>query len=105
MKILIGERDASKSFTAAYDTTLKPHHNWFVQKAFTVGLKMVPDFQGFLDAMTGPDFKGDKVCPDLGRNGSVVKNPEISGAIFTLNLSILILNSQCVEGARDFRVL
>ena len=67
MKIRIGERDASKSFTAAYDTTLKPHHNWFVQKAFTVGLKMVPDFQGFLDAMTGPDFKGDKVCPDLGR--------------------------------------
>ena len=65
MKILKGERDASKSFTAAYDTTLKPHHNWFVQKAFTVGLKMVPDFQGFLDAMTGPDFKGDKVCPHL----------------------------------------
>ena len=60
-----GERDASKSFTAAYDTTLKPHHNWFVQKAFTVGLKMVPDFQGFLDAMTGPDFKGDKVSPHL----------------------------------------
>jgi len=58
--MLNGERDASKSFTAAYDTTLKPHHNWFVQKAFTVGLKMVPDFQGFLDAMTGPDFKGDK---------------------------------------------
>ena len=57
----LGERDASKSFTAAYDTTLKPHHNWFVQKAFTVGLKMVPDFQGFVDAMTGPDFKGDKV--------------------------------------------
>merc|ERR1712235_197487 len=58
--MLNGERDASKSFTAAYDTTLKPHHNWFVQKAFTVGLKMVPDFQGFLDAMTGPEFKGDK---------------------------------------------
>ena len=38
-------------------------------------------------------------------NGSVLKNPEISGAIFTLNLSILILNSQCVKGARDFRVL
>ena len=38
-------------------------------------------------------------------NGSVLKNPEISGAIFILNLSILILNSQCVEGARDFRVL
>ena len=26
---------------------------------------MVPDFQGFLDAMTGPDFKGDKVWPHL----------------------------------------
>ena len=38
-------------------------------------------------------------------NGSVLKNPEISGAIFTLNLSIQILNSQCVEGARDVRVL
>ena len=38
-------------------------------------------------------------------NGSLLKNPEISGAIFTLNLSILILNSQCEEGARDFRVL
>ena len=38
-------------------------------------------------------------------NGSVLKNPEISGAIFTLNFSILILNSQCVEGARNFRVL
>ena len=38
-------------------------------------------------------------------NGSQLKNPEISGTIFTLNLSILILNSQCVEGARDVRVL
>merc|ERR1711990_709685 len=58
--MLNGERDAIKSFNAAYEVSLKPHHNWFVQKAFTVGLKMVPDFQGFLDAMTGPDFKGDK---------------------------------------------
>ena len=35
---------------------------------------------------------------------SQLKNPGNSGAIFTLNLSILILNSQCVEGARDVRV-
>ena len=41
----------------------------------------------------------------LKRNGSQIKNPDISGAIFTLSLSILILNSQCVEGARDVRVL
>ena len=38
-------------------------------------------------------------------NGSLLKNPEIPGATTTLSLSILILNSQCVEGARDFRVL
>ena len=31
-------------------------------------------------------------------------NPDLSGAIFTLSLSILILNSQCVEGARNVRV-
>jgi len=30
-------------------------------------------------------------------NGSQLKNPEISGAIFTLSLSILILNSMCRE--------
>ena len=38
-------------------------------------------------------------------NGSHLKDPAISGAIFTFRLSILILNSQCVEGARDIRVL
>ena len=38
-------------------------------------------------------------------NGSQLKNPDISGAIFALGSSKLILNSQCVEGARDVRVL
>ena len=38
-------------------------------------------------------------------NGSQFKDADISGAIFKLSLSILILNSQCVEGARDVRVL
>jgi len=38
-------------------------------------------------------------------NGSQLKNPEISCAIFTLSLSILILNSQFVEGATDVRNL
>ena len=41
----------------------------------------------------------------LKSNESQLKNPEISGAIFTLSLSKRILNSQCVEGARDVRVL
>ena len=34
-------------------------------------------------------------------NGSQLKNLDISGAIFTLSLSLLILNFQCVEGVRD----
>ena len=38
-------------------------------------------------------------------NGSQLKNSDISSAIFTLSLSILILNCQCEEGARDVRVL
>ena len=38
-------------------------------------------------------------------NGSQLKNPDISGGIVTLSLSILIWNSQCVEGARDVRFL
>ena len=38
-------------------------------------------------------------------NGSQLKNPDTSSAIFTLSFSILILNSQCVEGAKYVRVL
>ena len=38
-------------------------------------------------------------------NGSQWKNPDIPGAIFTLSLSTLILNSQCVEGTKYVRVL
>ena len=37
----------------------------------------------------------------LKSNGSQLKNPDISGAIFTLRLSIRILSSQCVEGAKE----
>ena len=41
-----------------------------------------------------------------GANGRAqLKSPDISSATFTLSLSILILNSQCIEGARDVRVL
>ena len=38
-------------------------------------------------------------------NGSQLKKPDISGAMFTLSLSVLILNSQCVEGTKYARVL
>ena len=37
-------------------------------------------------------------------NGSQLKNLDISGVIFTLSLSILIQNSQFVEGAKYVRV-
>ena len=40
-----------------------------------------------------------------GTNRIQLKNPDISGAILILSLSILKLNSQCVEGARDVRIL
>ena len=46
-----------------------------------------------------------KALHPLKGNGGQLKNPDISGAIFTLSSSIRILNSQCVEGARDVRVL
>ena len=42
---------------------------------------------------------------NLLNNGNQLMNSDIFGAIFTLSLSILILNSQYVEGARYERVL
>jgi len=56
-----GERDSNKTFQKSYDVTLKPHHNWMVQKLFSVGLKMVPDFEGFVELMAPKDHPGDKV--------------------------------------------
>ena len=55
-----------------------------------------------------PEWFSEKIETSSGKvsyNGSQLKNPEISGAIFTLSLSIQILNSQCVDGARDVTVL
>ena len=37
-------------------------------------------------------------------NRGQLKNPDISGAIFTLSLIILTVNSQSVEGAKYVRV-
>ena len=45
------------------------------------------------------------LTPNETYNGSQLKNPDISGAIFTPSLSILILSSQCVEGAKYVRLL
>ena len=42
---------------------------------------------------------------DTEGNGSQSMNPDISGAILTLSLSIRLLKSQCVEGARNVKVL
>ena len=38
-------------------------------------------------------------------NESVLKNPEISGALYTLGIQYLYTQIQCEDGARDFRVL
>ena len=59
--VFSGERDSNKTFQKSYDATLKPHHNWMVQKLFSVGLKMVPDFEGFVELMAPKDHPGDKV--------------------------------------------
>jgi len=37
-------------------------------------------------------------------NGSVLKNPEISGALYTLRIQYKYTQIQCEDGARDFRV-
>ena len=50
-------------------------------------------------------FPTSMLMTDNEDNGSQLKNLDISGAIFTLSFSIRILNSQCVKGARDVRVL
>ena len=42
---------------------------------------------------------------DTEGNGSQLMNPDISSAIFTLSLSILILKSLCLEGAKYVRVI
>ena len=42
--------------------------------------------------------------PKEGNNGSPWINIDITGSLLTLSLSILILNSQCKEGASDVNV-
>ena len=38
-------------------------------------------------------------------NGSVLKNSEISGALYTLRIQYQYIQIQCEDGARDARVL
>ena len=38
-------------------------------------------------------------------NGSLLKNPNISGALYTLRIQYLYTQTQCEGGARDVRVL
>ena len=55
-----------------------------------------------------PEWFSEKIETSSGKvsyNGSQLKNPDISGVIFTLSLSTQILNSRCVDGARDVTVL
>ena len=38
-------------------------------------------------------------------NGSQLKNPDISGALYTLRIQYSYTQTQCEDGARDVRVL
>ena len=38
-------------------------------------------------------------------NGSQFKNPDISGALYTLRIQYSYTQTQCEDGARDVRVL
>ena len=58
------------------------------------------------DFVTVPLYTEVPTCGhSIKYNGSQLKNPDISGAIFVWSLSIRMLNSQCVENAIDVRVL
>ena len=46
-----------------------------------------------------------KLVQNLSINGSVLKNPGISGALYTLRVQHKYIQIQCEVGARDFRVL
>jgi len=38
-------------------------------------------------------------------NGSKLKNPDVSGALYTLRIQYSYTQTQCEDGARDVRVL
>ena len=38
-------------------------------------------------------------------NGSQLKNPDISGALYTLRIQYSYTQTQCEDGARDVRIL
>ena len=38
-------------------------------------------------------------------NGSQLKNPDISSALYTLRIQHLYTQTQCEDGARDVRIL
>ena len=55
-------------------------------------------------------FSDSKLRKFLGRkktqtNGSQLKNPDISGAPYTLRIQYSYTQTQCEDGARDVRVL
>jgi len=45
------DSELTNSFTTMYQTTLKPYHNWIMQKGFQAGLKTVPYKKDFLSKL------------------------------------------------------
>ena len=47
----------------------------------------------------------DAIYYYLAYHGSQLKNPDISGALYTLRIQYSYTQTQCEDGDRDFRVL
>ena len=105
------------------------HSVWLLQsprsdlKTWNLSLKVITSIPGAagygfpLSELKDVTCRVDKVFIDLSEsevktnffepwgNGSVLKNPEISGALYTLRIEYKYTQIQREDGARDFRVL
>ena len=67
-----------------------------------IGFRIKPVIR--LSAEINPDlFISTSISPRLTNNGSHLKNPDISDALYTLKIQFSY--TQCEDGARDVRVL
>ena len=86
------------SYELSYDMT---HIAWFINP-YPLILKKNPKKREY----PGASFleKNIQNIHGIG-NGSQLKNPDISGAPYTLRIQYSYTQSQCEDGARDVRLL
>ncbi|XP_071942736.1 pleckstrin homology domain-containing family A member 8-like [Antedon mediterranea] len=51
-KIAMGEKDLTKDARVAYDLTISMFHNYFIRKAISTGLHLLPTYETFLISMS-----------------------------------------------------